>query len=92
MAQSNNNNGSRAKTQTQESTRGFVNFIPRNMIHIGRPAGSQRPPEMKTELVKQMFVNPFVGLDHEDSYNHLTKFYGLVGTMRIVEENCMEIR
>ncbi|XP_019420653.1 PREDICTED: uncharacterized protein LOC109330831 [Lupinus angustifolius] len=75
------NNESRA--ENQGSIGGFVSFNPRNMIRIRRPFGSQRLVEMKTGLVQLMYANPFAGLDHEDSYNHLTKFFELVGTAGI---------
>ena len=72
MAQNQHEDGSRA--ENQPTAGGFVSFVPRNMIKIGRTSGSQRPPEMKTGLVQLMYANPFAGLDHEDPYNHLTKF------------------
>ncbi|CAL0304806.1 unnamed protein product [Lupinus luteus] len=74
-----------AESRAENSTGGFVSFNPRNMIRIGRPSGNQKPPEMKTGLVQLMYANPFAGLDHEDPYNHLTKFYELVGTAGISE-------
>ena len=40
-----------------------------------------RRTEMKTGLLKIIYANPFVGLDHEDPYTHLTKLYELVGTL-----------
>src|ERR1044072_8784325 len=50
---------------------GFVNFTPRNMTRIGRTAGDERPPEVKSGLVQLMYANPFAGLDHENPYTHL---------------------
>lgn len=31
-------------------------------------------------LLQIIYVIPFAGLDHQDPYTHLTKFYELVGT------------
>ncbi|XP_057444964.1 uncharacterized protein LOC130737224 [Lotus japonicus] len=64
---------------------GFVNFTPRNMTRIGRPAGNEKPPEMKSGLVQLMYANPFAGLDHENPYTHLTKFYELCGTAGLAQ-------
>lgn len=36
---------------------------------------------MKSRLLQILYVNPFTGLDHEESYTHLTKFYEIVGTL-----------
>src|ERR1044072_3196034 len=65
---------------------GFVNFTPRNMTRIGRVAGNdERPPEVKSGLVQLMYANPFAGLDHENPYTHLTKFYELCGTAGLTQ-------
>ncbi|XP_058734316.1 uncharacterized protein LOC131606046 [Vicia villosa] len=40
-----------------------------------------RQAEMKTRLLQIIYANPFSGLDHEDPYNHLTKFYEIAGTL-----------
>jgi hypothetical protein len=34
-----------------------------------------------------LYDNPFAGLDHEDPYEHLTKSFELVGTLRALEED-----
>lgn len=36
---------------------------------------------MKTRLLQILFANSFDGLDHEDPYTYLTKFYEIVGTL-----------
>ena len=36
---------------------------------------------MKTGLLHLVYANPFSGLDHEDPYTHLIKFYELAGTL-----------
>ena len=40
-----------------------------------------RKTEMNTGLLQIIYVNPFVGLDHEDPYTHLTKLCELIGTL-----------
>ncbi|XP_057419052.1 uncharacterized protein LOC130713292 [Lotus japonicus] len=69
----------------QDENAGFVNFTPRNMTRIGRPAGNERPMEMKSGLVQLMYANPFAGLDHENPHTHLTKFYELCGTAGLTQ-------
>ncbi|XP_058732960.1 uncharacterized protein LOC131604545 [Vicia villosa] len=36
---------------------------------------------MKTGLLQLLYQNPFMGLDHEDPFTHLTKFYEIAGTI-----------
>lgn len=50
----------------------------RRNAYIVRPRQNARNPKMKTELLQILYANPFTGLDHEDPYNHLTKFYEIV--------------
>ena len=50
--------------ENNDTNAGFVNFTTRNMIRIGRPAGNERPPEVKTGLVQLMYANPFAILDN----------------------------
>ena len=40
---------------------------------------------MKTDLLQIMYANPFTGLDHEDPYTHLTKFYEIAGSAGVPE-------
>ena len=58
----------------------FVNN-PRRNAHIVRTAKNARNPWMKTRLLQILYGNPFTGLDHEDQYTHLTKFYEIAGTL-----------
>ncbi|XP_019441775.1 PREDICTED: uncharacterized protein LOC109346566 [Lupinus angustifolius] len=81
----NQHNADGSRAENQPTVEGFASFNPRNMIRIWRPDGNQKPPEMKYELVQLMYTNPFVGLDYEDPYNHLTKFFELVRTAEISE-------
>lgn len=53
---------------------------PRRLARLtNNPATRQY--EMKTGLLQIIYANPFAGLDHEDPYIHLTKFYELAGTL-----------
>src|SRR3954464_3775923 len=40
-----------------------------------------RNSEMKTGLLQLLYQNPFTGVDHEDPFTHLTKFYEIAGTI-----------
>lgn len=42
---------------------------------------NNRQAEMKMGLSQIIYANPFTGLDHEDPYTHVTKFYKLADTM-----------
>lgn len=42
---------------------------------------NNRQAEMKTGLLKIIYVNPFTGLGHEYPYTNLTKFYELADTI-----------
>lgn len=74
----NNNNGTRAPGMPCHNS-------PRWLAHISRPLNINRQTKMKTRLLQIIYVNPFVGLDHEDPYTHLTKFYELFGTLGAFE-------
>lgn len=45
-----------------------------------------RQIEMKIGFLQILNTNPFVGLDHEDTYTHVTKFYELSSTLGAPEE------
>lgn len=49
---------------------------------------------MKTRLLQIIYVNPFAGLDHENPFTHLIKFYKLAGTLGAceVEEEAVFMR
>jgi len=41
---------------------------------------------MKFVILHILCANPFAGLDHEDPFQHLTRFYELAGTLGKTEE------
>lgn len=64
-----------------EVVRGPCQNNPRRNAHFARPTKNSRNSEMKTDLLQILYANPFAGLNHEDPYTHLTKFYEIVGTV-----------
>ncbi|MCI01623.1 hypothetical protein A2U01_0022650 [Trifolium medium] len=58
---------------------------PRRLAHHVGPQRTTRQTEMKTGLLQLLYVNPFTGLDYEDPYNHLVKFYEITGTLGATE-------
>ena len=40
---------------------------------------------MKTGILQLLYANPFTGLDHEDPFQHLTRFYEIAGTLGATE-------
>ena len=46
---------------------------PRHTDQFTRNQGRQA--EMKMGILSLMYQNPFTGMDHEDPFTHLTKFY-----------------
>lgn len=44
------------------------------LAHMARTPTNARKAEMETRLPHIIYVNPFVGLYHEDPYTHITKF------------------
>ncbi|GAU31749.1 hypothetical protein TSUD_146370 [Trifolium subterraneum] len=54
---------------------------PRRLAHLARPPRGARQTEMKTGFLQLLYANPFAGLSHEDPYNHLVKFYEMVGSL-----------
>ena len=57
---------------------------PRQLAHLGKEKAKQS--EMKFGILQIIYANPFVGLHHEDPFQHLTTFYQLVGTLGASEE------
>lgn len=50
---------------------------------------------MKMGLLELLNANPFAGLDHEDPYTNLLKFYEIYGALEVSktkEEDCFHIR
>ena len=41
---------------------------------------------MKSDILQILYANLFSGLDHEDSFQHLTTFYQLADTLGETEE------
>ena len=58
---------------------------PRRAAQFARNANNARQSEMKTGLLQIMYQNPFTGLDHEDPYTHLIKFYEIAGSAGVQE-------
>ncbi|GAU26992.1 hypothetical protein TSUD_290440 [Trifolium subterraneum] len=54
---------------------------PRRLTHIVGPLKNTRQIEIKSGLLQILDDNPFAGLNHEDPYSHLTKFYEIVDTL-----------
>lgn len=82
----NNNNNNNDNNNNQRRTQGaFGHHSPRNLRRVVRPPGNARQAEMKTGLLQLLSANPFLGLDHEDPYAHLIKFYELCGTVGATE-------
>ena len=61
---------------------------PRDLASIVRPAANtnQHFNEIKPALLQLLAQNAFAGLDHEDSFAHLTTFYELCGSMGLYNE------
>lgn len=66
---------------------------PRRLTRLTKTPNN-RQAEMKMVLLQIIYANPIAGLDHEDHYTHLTKFYELTGTIGApeVEEEAFFIR
>ncbi|GAU33902.1 hypothetical protein TSUD_357000 [Trifolium subterraneum] len=54
---------------------------PRRLAHIVGPLKNTRQIEIKPGLLQILYANPFAGLNHEDPYSHLTKFYEIADTL-----------
>ncbi|XP_058784592.1 uncharacterized protein LOC131659418 [Vicia villosa] len=52
---------------------------------FARTAANGRTSELKTGILQLICASPFVGLDHEDPYTHLTRFYELAGTTGVAQ-------
>ncbi|XP_058733282.1 uncharacterized protein LOC131604883 [Vicia villosa] len=48
---------------------------PRRTAQFARNAQGGANTEMKTGILQLVYANPFTGMDHEDPFTHLTKFY-----------------
>lgn len=68
-----------------EPLRGPCTNSPRRNAHFSKIANNGRHSEMKTGILQLLYENPFTGLDHEDPYTHLTKFYEIIDATKAPE-------
>lgn len=55
-----------------------------SLIHLSHLARTER--NTKQSEMKKLYVNSFAGLDHEELYTHLTKFYEIASTLGALED------
>ncbi|CAJ2631893.1 unnamed protein product [Trifolium pratense] len=67
------------------NNKGVCHNSPRRLAHIVGPLKNTRQIEIKPGLLQILYTNPFAGLDHEDPYNHLVKFYEIADTLGATE-------
>src|SRR4051812_30680185 len=60
---------------------------PRRTAQFSRNAQGGGNTEMKTGILQLVYANPFTGMDHEDPFAHLTKFYEIAGSTGVDAEN-----
>lgn len=85
----NNNNLNNNNQDDLEFGRMPCHHSPQRLAHMARTSTYVRETEMKIGLLQIIYVNRFAGLDQEDPYTHLTKFYELastLGTSEVEEE------
>ena len=70
-------------TRTQGT---FTHSSPRTITKLARTTPGLKVTEMKTGLLQLLYANPFAGLDHEDPYAHLIKFYELCGIVGAADD------
>ncbi|XP_058784543.1 uncharacterized protein LOC131659354 [Vicia villosa] len=58
---------------------------PRLNPQFARTAANGRTSELKTGILQLICASPFAGLDHEDPYTHLTRFYELASTTGVAQ-------
>lgn len=56
---------------------------PKRLAHLSSIQNNVQQSEMKTSLLEILYSNPFAGLDHEDLYIHLTKFYEITSILEV---------
>jgi hypothetical protein len=49
------------------------------LAHLGKD--KEKQVELKSETIQLVLNHPFVGLDHEDPYQHLSLFYALANSL-----------
>ena len=60
---------------------------PKNYNNIVIPSFSNKVVELKPSLLSLIGSHPFVGMDHEDPYTHLSTFMELCSTMGAFDED-----
>ncbi|XP_058766606.1 uncharacterized protein LOC131640210 [Vicia villosa] len=60
---------------------------PRRTAQFARNAQGGANTEMKTGILQLVYANPFTGMDHEDPFAHLTKFYEIAGSTGVDAAN-----
>ncbi|XP_058764619.1 uncharacterized protein LOC131638083 [Vicia villosa] len=60
---------------------------PRRTAQFARNAQGREKTEMKTGILQLVYANPFTGMDHEDPFAHLTKFYEITGSTGVDAAN-----
>src|SRR3954469_25362659 len=58
---------------------------PRLNPQFARTAANGRTSELKTGIIQLICASSFAGLDHEDPYTHLTRFYELACTTGVAQ-------
>jgi len=87
MDENRNNEGERiVNPQRTKSGEYVMQQRPRYFSSIVMPSTTRYLETMPTFL-SLISSQQFIGMDHKDSYNHLSVFYEQVGTMRFEERN-----
>ncbi|XP_058734111.1 uncharacterized protein LOC131605818 [Vicia villosa] len=60
---------------------------PRRTAQFARNAQGGANTEMKTGILQLVYANPFTGMDHEDPFAHLTKFYEIASSTGVDAAN-----
>ncbi|XP_058763950.1 uncharacterized protein LOC131637370 [Vicia villosa] len=60
---------------------------PRRTAQFARNAQGGANTEMKTGILQLVYAKPFTGMDHEDPFAHLTKFYEIAGSTGVDAAN-----
>lgn len=80
----NNNNNNDNNTNNGDNVGGMPHHKnPRCMVHKARTQRNVHKTEMKTRLLQILYPYHFAGLDTEDPYTRLTKFYEIFGTLGV---------
>src|SRR4051812_31816584 len=60
---------------------------PRRTSQFACNAQGRTNTEMKSEILQLVYANPFTGMDHENPFTHLTKFYEIAGSTGVDAAN-----